>query len=105
MGAQHTPGPWELKPPEEGVPYRRIRGTRLGARFKIANVQAPQIFTAYDPLQVSEDNESEANARLIAAAPELLEALMRCRFDSLNMSLADLEFCRAAIAKATGSTA
>lgn len=43
-----------------------------------------------------------ANARLIAAAPELLEALLKCRFDSLNMSLKDMEFCRAAIAKATG---
>lgn len=46
--------------------------------------------------------EAAANARLIAAAPDLLEALKRCRFDSLNMSLADLEFCGAAIAKATG---
>ncbi len=44
---------------------------------------------------------SEANARLIAAAPCLLEALLKCRFDSLNMSLKDMEFCRAAIAKAT----
>jgi hypothetical protein len=43
-----------------------------------------------------------ANARLIAAAPDLLEALKRCKFDSLNMTLEDCEFCRAAIAKATG---
>lgn len=46
-----------------------------------------------------------ANARLIAAAPELLEALKRCKFDSLNMSLEDLEFCRAAYLKATGGGA
>ena len=32
----------------------------------------------------------------------LLEALKRCKFDSLNMTLEDCEFCRAAIAKATG---
>jgi hypothetical protein len=43
-----------------------------------------------------------ANARLIAAAPDLLEALKRCKFDSLNMTLEDCELCRAAIAKATG---
>lgn len=43
-----------------------------------------------------------ADARLIAAAPDLLEALKRCKFDSLNMTLEDCEFCRAAIAKATG---
>ena len=42
------------------------------------------------------------DGRLIAAAPDLLEALKRCKFDSLNMTLEDREFCRAAIAKATG---
>jgi hypothetical protein len=42
--------------------------------------------------------------RLIAAAPDLLEALLRCKFDSLNMSLADMEFCRAAIVRATGGS-
>ena len=45
---------------------------------------------------------SPEDGRLIAAAPDLLEALKRCKFDSLNMTLEDLEFCRAAIAKATG---
>ncbi len=44
-------------------------------------------------------------AHLIAAAPDLLAALKRCRFDSLNMSLEDLEFCRAAVAKAEGGAA
>ena len=46
--------------------------------------------------------EGAANANLLAAAPDLLEALKRCKFDSLNMTLEDREFCRAAIAKATG---
>ena len=45
---------------------------------------------------------SPEDGRLIAAAPDLLEALKRCKFDSLNMTLEDREFCRAAIAKATG---
>lgn len=49
------------------------------------------------------ESECHANACLIAAAPELLMALQRCKFDSLNMSLADLEFCRAAIAKASAA--
>ena len=40
--------------------------------------------------------------RLMAAAPDLLEALKRCKFDSLNMTIEDREFCRAAIARATG---
>ena len=46
--------------------------------------------------------EGAANANLLAAAPDLLEALKRCKFDSLNMTLEDREFCRAAISKATG---
>lgn len=46
--------------------------------------------------------EGAANANLLAAASDLLEALKRCKFDSLNMTLEDREFCRAAIAKATG---
>ena len=44
--------------------------------------------------------EGAANASLLAAAPDLLEALKRCKFDSLNMTLEDREFCRAAISKA-----
>ena len=46
--------------------------------------------------------EGAANANLLAAAPDLLEALKRCKFDSLNMTIEDREFCRAAIARATG---
>ena len=48
--------------------------------------------------------EGAANANLLAAAPDLLEALKRCKFDSLNMTLEDREFCRAAIARATGES-
>lgn len=36
---------------------------------------------------------------------ELLEALKRCRFDSLNMTLEDLEFCRKAIFRAEAALA
>jgi hypothetical protein len=60
----------------------------------------------YQPIVASAEDDGikcwDANARLIAAAPDLLEALKRCKFDSLNMTLEDREFCRAAIAKATG---
>jgi len=65
---QFTPGPWVALPPEEGSLYARIRGTRLGGKFKIANA-----LMAAD--QTLEENEAIANARLIAAAPDLYEAL------------------------------
>jgi hypothetical protein len=47
----------------------RIRGTRLGRRFKIANVMN----AGYDNPPEWEAEETRANARLIAAGPELLE--------------------------------
>jgi hypothetical protein len=96
----YTPGPWQQMPEEVDKSYIRIRGTRLGMRFKIANVPSP----SYDGAHEREAQETRANARLIAAAPELLEALLRCRFDSLNMSMDDMRACQAAIAKATGET-
>jgi hypothetical protein len=65
---KHTRGPWQVLPPEEGVGYLRVRGTHFGLRYKIANVhdEKPSCLP---------DGEAQANAELIAAAPELLEAL------------------------------
>src|SRR5690554_105983 len=68
---KHTPGPWETKPEEVDRSYIRIRGTRAGARYKIANVLTP----VYDGSPEREANETRANARLIAVAPDLLESL------------------------------
>ena len=81
MSALHTPGPWRYD-------------YEIGYCGELIAADGTCIATFTD-------EPSEQDARLIAAAPELLEALRRCRFDSLNMSLADLEFCRAAYAKAT----
>lgn len=67
----HTLGPWVTLPEEVDKPYIRIRGTRLGGRYKVANVITP----VYEGVHEREADETRANARLIAAAPELLEAL------------------------------
>ena len=106
----HTPGPWRLMPLEDGVAYLRIRGTRLGGRYKVCNVHA-----ALHQLE-TEVLVSQANAQLIAAAPELLQALIALdNYVSNNLSsdyptgvdLNSLEFktARKAIAKATGVSA
>jgi hypothetical protein len=47
---------------------------------------------------------SDEHARLIAAAPELLEALRDMVSDHADLSEATLQFARAAIAKATGAS-
>ena len=95
MTTKHTPGPWYVG-----------SGTYEGRNiYSVASVTDDEGFT-YQPVVASAEDDGikcwDANARLIAAAPDLLEALKRCKFDSLNMTIEDLEFCRAAIARATG---
>ena len=65
--ATHTPGPWHYSEVIRGRDqyYRQIR-----ADFKIAEVHACHSGVAGTKKGKAED---EANARLIAAAPELLE--------------------------------
>lgn len=87
---KHTPGPWCV----EGVGIRAlVRAGTSGVIVAVRHRLSAQ--------------ENEANARLIAAAPELLEALenilSNC-LDSDGLSRA-YENARAAIAKATGEPA
>jgi hypothetical protein len=62
--SKHTPGPWSVSPPWMG--FSVINGSDDKMVFAIA---------AGSPEEKRPDDECEANARLIAAAPEMLEAL------------------------------
>lgn len=97
MVSRHTPGPWETL------------GTLVWAPKAHANVAAVSAlregnFVAYTRPEIGDPNSEEihANARLIAAAPELLEACQRIAADGYGTALGDLEFLKAAIAKAEG---
>ncbi len=91
MSTQHTKGPWKVAPDFSIVSEH--------AYYKIAEIVAGD-----------RDGECEANASLIAAAPELLEALQAALealrgsagFDEINNAKKQV---KAAIAKATGSAA
>jgi hypothetical protein len=87
--SKHTPGPWHTAG-EQGVQIR-------SAKDQIAKVWTMR------------GNEWKANARLIAAAPELLEALKEIvdAADGAGWEQLDPSFkkARAAIAKATGEQA
>jgi hypothetical protein len=94
MAAQHTPGPWRTDD--------HYHGAILGDGNQVAMATMNGCLPA---------ETRDANARLIAAAPELLEALQQALFslghtganhDLDNMHRPAWEMIRAAIAKATG---
>ncbi len=100
--SKHTPGPWVL-----GALRREFR--------QINAVSCEQPWEEFASVAVKLDGipskEGEANARLIAAAPDLLEALTLClRFAETEANQEDacydakpaVEKARAAIAKAEG---
>lgn len=95
MSVQHTPGPWKAYPIEmnHGLPY-----TPVAANTLLAKVYS-EAFGDYE--------QSEANARLVAAAPDLLEALKLAdaMLSGANMNANVVEQkVRAAIAKAKDGT-
>jgi hypothetical protein len=68
--ATHTPGPWEFTPDEIE--------TKRGSHFvyRIESSRGSDFLGTFDPNEDGGDySEAEANARLIAAAPDLLEAV------------------------------
>lgn len=89
---KHTPGPWVVEDPIESLTPIGAHG-RNGGKW-VAHCLGPH---------------QAANARLIAAAPDMLEALtaLLARFDdnpelSELIGLVEIEHARAAIAKAEG---
>lgn len=93
--AQHTKGPWRIKQnPRHSQDECDL--TICGDIFMLADINGPNY------------EHQEANARLIAAAPELFEAL-RNLADNVEHAfpalahLGPLVAARAALAKATGA--
>lgn len=86
----HTPGPWTMTE-EFGHCQRAIN-------YPDARDHALAVLQAGDP------DELLANARLIAASPDLLGALIRCveALEARMPHASMLPDARAAIAKATG---
>lgn len=98
---KHTPGPWREG---EGGMLSRLN-VWAGAAYQIAQVKR---FPAADVVrQIRADAEAEANARLIAAAPDLLEACLaridEWHADTRNFTRKEpksLSMMRAAVLKA-----
>lgn len=91
----HTPGNWRSETFDSGIAI-------LAPADPVGSIEVARVTPFY-----REARRNEANARLIAAAPDLLEACRilvagLCHFD--GPTLGDVEKAEAAIAKATGVT-
>lgn len=97
--SEHTPGPWmanlDETTHEGGMPVRAI-DPKDGMRFRVADVYGLDC-------DVNHCEISKANARLIAAAPELLAALQMIVQLNPELPMGCIEDAEAAIAKATGA--
>jgi hypothetical protein len=102
MSSKHTPGPWTLS---AYYPNRVIGDRNDGEGRYVADCHC-------NGLNGAEQPEDAANARLIAAAPDLLEALKtlvtfaetsdECQYGTIGTKFLR-EIALPALAKATGS--
>lgn len=105
--SEYTPGPWEASTPE---PERQGPLTWYNEPWSISGENGQKHIANISTMFAAEEAEDRANARLIAAAPELLEACKRV-LRAINWGytedrMSDDEqaaLLSAAIAKATGA--
>ena len=104
---KHTPGPWEMGPIIAGEDIFILADNRKTAIARASNLETyANTFEKLRPLAA----ECEANARLIAAAPDMLDALRMAEkgldkaFDGHAYGPCWDALCitRAVLAKATG---
>ena len=103
--AKHTPGPWSIGELSPGKPYVFVDEERTIALLYDKRTSFPQ--ASISDNQYLYEGQAEANARLIAAAPDLLEALegMKRIHGNCGASPLEQEICAkmdAAIAAARG---
>ncbi|MDZ5813883.1 hypothetical protein U4I65_02380 [Stenotrophomonas maltophilia] len=98
MSSKHTPGPWGIEQTDDTnwIGFMRPDGRKV--ELIVCTTQRDNFF------KPDVQDKNDANARLIAAAPELLEALKDavCALDCCGKDYPAAEKARAAIAKATG---
>jgi hypothetical protein len=97
MSTQHTPGPWLTD-------RNNVHAGQIATVMHCKNGWV-EIWTDKWAETGLEEDEQEANARLIAAAPDLLEALKDalCALECCGKDYPAATKAHAAIAKATGA--
>jgi hypothetical protein len=101
--SKHTPGPWEAERVYLTIEDPTMRITAYDGALYVAEAAYSHV-RGERAIHVTDADEMRANARLIAAAPDLLEAL-RNFVDGCSLSIDAAAVARAAIAKATGEQA
>jgi len=86
----HTPGPWNW------------HGPYMAGGFKVTALDHNDVTMMDIYVKAETAAEAQANARLIAAAPDLLEALRKIASCESRFPGDVVDIARAAIAKATG---
>lgn len=108
--SRHTPGPWRHDDPDSGRMTQVFSGENATDGFLVA-------YVIHESVNEEQKATDEGNARLIAAAPDMLRALRQAE-DGLASSLATwrqengdntsvigaLRFVRKAISKAQGES-
>lgn len=99
MGIKHTPGPWRVSSESPRIIKKDYRAIGSDAGFLIASTMGNDNSGFY-----ASEQEADANARLICAAPDLLESLeeLLAATQHLEPCPATVDKARAAIAKAKG---
>lgn len=106
MSSKHTPGPWEMIPREQAIrtgdAYAKDGWASYVVGFDVwaADGERPIV----GPNGIPALEADEANARLIAAAPDLLEALKVAQLWLDVDGRFDMQGINAAIAKAGGAS-
>jgi hypothetical protein len=106
MNTKHTPGPWSFEPA-----FKIGEHWAAGAAHGVTANDNKDKWRGYVTNVLANSPNAEANARLIAAAPDMLAALLHAQeavlwygaeeFEIGGKNLGDV--LRAAIAKATGA--
>lgn len=101
---KHTKGPWKWKSDPSMGGFHVYMDTAIRKRSGYDSHHHLEMDFSIYPEDGEQWEEAKANARLIAAAPELLENLIGC-MEALASHVPDcveVQCARAAIAKATG---
>jgi len=97
--SKHTPGPWAVVYSKQGYPYQIDAPNGSDGPGGIKNI------TRWAAISFPSSTEGLANARLIAAAPDLLEALQLAQSIIGHPDDSHSQHIAGVIAKATGDKA